>query len=494
MEVFNKKIEQRQFDSERRQLLVEVLKKQYDKISMKDQYLSLIDHLKSDKTFTVITAHQPVLFGGPLYVPYKIASAIQLAKRIHASNAQNDIIPVFVIGGEDHDFEEVNHCHIYGKMVNWHSESGSSVGRMSLEGLEASISEVESILGLPKSDIDVVHLLKSCFLNDELNYAEAYQKFIVSLFGEYGLLVANMDDKSFKTAFMPYIKEEILHSPSKTLVESQQSIKAKAGLGTQTFVRDINVFFVSKTHRSVILKEEDNFIIREEDEIWTRDEMIKRIESEPQNFSPNVVMRPIYQEFIFPNIAYIGGGGELSYWAERRSQFEHFDLDFPVLVRRASAMHLEPFIQKRMSDLNLAIEELSKGRHKIMEEKVREETSIDNDINALSSKVLQEFSKLVEVLNTQSESLGKYAMSEERKLEKTLESFQSKSIRELKKENDVLIGKIDKIFDQLFPGNGLQERHDNFLSYLNRNGQEYLNFLVENLDPLSSDIYLLTES
>lgn len=486
------RLEERSFSSEKRHNLVSVLKDQYKSIGQLDRYEDLIDGLNNDSTFTVITAHQPVLFSGPLYVPYKIASAIHLAR--HLSEAQNErkVVPVFVTGGEDHDFDEMNHLHLYNNRITWDHDSGGPVGRFDLSGIDEAIEEIAQILGEPRSDLKVIELIRSCF-SGERNYAQAYQDFIIRLFGQYGLLVINMDSESLKKAFIPIMKREIIEKPSKELVEATQKEKSSAGYDPQAFVREVNLFYIRNKTRSIILPENGGFLLRELEETMTEEDILKELDAHPASFSPNVVLRPLYQEYSLPNIAYIGGGGELSYWTERRSQFEAFGIDYPILVRRSSAIHLESFIISRMKDVGLSLDQLTQDKHKVIKSLVSQDTTLDDELKSISKDVMQEFEKLVLLLEDQADSLGKYARSEERKLEKTLENFQTKSFREIKKEYDVKVGKIEKVFDRLFPNNNLQERYSNFLSYLNRHGKAYLDFLVENLDPLKPTVTIIEE-
>ncbi|MDX1684777.1 MAG: bacillithiol biosynthesis cysteine-adding enzyme BshC [Saprospiraceae bacterium] len=486
-------LEAKNFDNQRRKTLVEVLSDQYRNLGHYNDHSSKIEKLRDDNTFTITTAHQPVLLGGPLYVPYKIASAIQLCRMVNERSSEKEVIPIFIVGGEDHDFDEINHCHLFGNRIEWQHESGGPVGRFDLEGLQTAIDEAIEILGNGDEVMDVKALLSESFSQKD-NYAQAYQDYIIRLFGKYGCLVLNMDEVRLKSGFMPLMKAEVESGISQPLVEKVQKKKEEAGYGAQTYVRQINLFYLDENVRSVILKlDNGSFRVRDLDLEWDEKQLISKLEQHPENFSPNVVMRPIYQEFTLPNIAYIGGGGELSYWSERQDQFKAFDVDFPILVRRKSVIHIESFIYRRMVSLGLDIDELVIDKHEVIKKLVSQDTTLDDKLKDKSKDVLHHFSKLVELLEDQAESLGKYAKSEERKLEKTLENFQDKSFREIKKEADVKVGKIEKVYDHIFPENGLQERYVNVLQLLNRHGRKYLDFLVSKLNPLETDVTVIIE-
>lgn len=488
----NKKAESRSFSQKSRKRLTDVLKSQYSTLGHYDQFQSVINSLEDENCFTVITAHQPVLFGGPLYIPYKIASAINLARQI-TENGDKTVLPVFVIGGEDHDFEEVNHLNIFGKKITWEHHNGGPVGRMDSKGLSDVIDQVTSFFSNGRTDVDIEDLLRSSF-TPERSYAQAYQDFIIKLFGQYDLIVLNMDSKELKAAFKDVMIREVKEQLSYQEVNQVQDAKAEAGFDAQAFVREVNLFYMTDNLRSVITKEGDRFHIRDNDEYLTEQELIDEIESSPWNFSPNVVLRPLYQEYSLPNIAYIGGGGELSYWSERKSQFEAFDISFPLLVRRCSVMHIDDFIEKKMDAAGMDLNQLMKSKHQTIHELVSQDTTLDDELKALSNDVLKAFEVLVVKLEEQSDSLGKYARSEERKLEKTMESFQTKSFREIKKDYDVKVNQIEKVYDHLFPSNGLQERYANFLPYYAKFGRPYLDYLVQQLNPLTDKWIVLYDN
>jgi bacillithiol biosynthesis cysteine-adding enzyme BshC len=319
LDAFTDVIAQRSFSSEQRSLLVEALRAQYQTLDMTFETDSPIDRLSNPNTYTVITAHQPVLFGGPMYIVYKIASAIKLASILKDKFRDKDFVPVFIMGGEDHDFQEVNHANVFRKKIEWKHFQGGSVGRYNLNDFSEIIDQLEMLLGSAGHASDVIKLIRSCFTTD-LSYGKAYQKFIHALFGKYGLLVVDLDDRELKRSFTPIMVKEVKERPSQKLIEKTQEELKSIGFKKQAHARAINLFYLGDDFRSVILFEDDKFIIRETNEAFSEDELVAKIHLEPENFSPNVVMRPIYQESVFPNLAYIGGGGELAYWSERKRQ------------------------------------------------------------------------------------------------------------------------------------------------------------------------------
>ncbi len=491
MESFSKMFSQKQIPNERRSTLVQAIRSQLESIGLWGKYSENVLSLLDKQTFVVTTAHQPVLFGGPLYIPYKIASTINLAKKLSRRYDAYKVIPVFVIGGEDHDFDEMNHLNLYGKEVKWSDTPGGAVGRMNTESLLSVIEEVNNILG-DRTNFDVATLLRDSFIGKK-SYAEGYQAFIMTLFGHYGLIALNLDDESLKSSFRDNMMKEVFDMPSKSLVEAEQDKIEAAGFKKQAFAREINLFYLADGVRSVILKEPTGYYLRELDEHWDAEKMRSELKYHPDRFSPNVILRPIYQEFILPNLAYIGGGGELAYWSERKTQFESYGIQRPLLIRRQSVVYFEDHVLKRMGKVGLTLDDMWMDMHVVLRELLGSENEIIEKLQRMSKETLSSFQQMVDIMSKESNSLGQYATAEKRKLEKTLDSFQTKTVRMLKKEDETKVAQIEKIYNLLFPNGGLQERHDNFLALLSRHGSSFLDLLVENLDPLNRKVTLILE-
>ena len=351
--VFNNR---KEYDIDR-QTLVRVLNAQYEGVESSALTQDNIKVLNENKTFTVTTAHQPSLLGGPLYYIYKILSAIKLSQRLNADYPGKRVIPVFVIGGEDHDFEEINHLHVFGKKIEWSSKDSGPVGRFSVEGIEEVINHVKDILGENSKVRELCDNLKA-FAQKSDNYAAFSFKFTHALFDKFGLVILRMDELDFKRNFIPSIKKEVLESPSKEIIAATQEKINALDYKAQTHIRDINFFYVKAGFRNRIEKEGDLYKIVDKDITFSEQEMIKEIENHPERFSPNVIMRPLFQSLTLPDLAYIGGGGELAYWMERKSHFALFGMHFPMLIRRKSAMILSAGDIKQSEKLGLSINAL----------------------------------------------------------------------------------------------------------------------------------------
>jgi bacillithiol biosynthesis cysteine-adding enzyme BshC len=476
-----------------RKTLVEVIKSQHSKLEKVSPAVeSNIESLLLENTFTVVTAHQPSLFTGPLFYIFKIVSAIKLAQQLKAAFPENNFVPVFITSGEDHDFEEVNHLHLFGKKLIWESGEKGAVGNMKTASLNSVLSDLKTVLGESEQAQELYHLIEATHTKNE-RYADAAFELSYELFKENGLVVLNPNDAKLKQIFAPIIKEEIFNQPSQSLVN--QTIKAleKVGFPSQATPREINFFYLADQVRERIVEEAGTFKVLNTNLKFSRGEMETEIENHPERFSPNVVMRPIFQEKILPNLAYIGGGGELAYWLERKSQFEHFGLNFPVLVRRNSAMWVDAGSAKRMEKLNLTLDNIWTDTNdlvrKYLKENAESELSLQDEINenkAVFEKIAQKTAKV-------DPTLVKTVWAEHSKAEKAIEQLQTRLVKAEKQKHETAIQQIQSLKEKLFPGGNLQERYENFIPLYLKHGSDFKQVLMENFDPLEKKFVLIVD-
>jgi bacillithiol biosynthesis cysteine-adding enzyme BshC len=475
-----------------RSLLVQVLKEQYKKLAANERTSKQIERLGDENVFTVVTAHQPALFTGPLYYIYKIASTIHLARKLNEAYPDFHVVPVFISGGEDHDFEEVNHAQIFGNTLTWENDEGGSVGRMSTQSLSNVLEELQQLLGDSENAVALFKRIQNAYTQFD-QYGHATQALVHDLFGDQGLVVLGMDDPALKKAFIPYIKQEIFEQPSQGFVQAAQKRLEDLGFSGQAHPREINFFHLGVGYRSRIVEEKGAYQVLNQNISFTREELEQEIEAHPERFSPNVVMRPIYQELILPNLAYIGGGGELAYWLERREQFEHFGIPYPMLIRRNSVIWIDKTSGKRMDKLELSITDLMGEVEQLIKDYVKrnsdEELSFSEQKKALAAIYAQIAQKTQEVDPT----LVKTARAEQATAMKGIGSLEGRLVKAEKQKQETAVNQIRKVKEKLFPGNGLQERVDNFIPFYLKHGDAFLQLLINELDPLRKELVLIEE-
>ena len=473
-----------------RSILVEVLHDQYKSKAPSAVVRQNIDSLLDEKTFTVITAHQPALFTGPLYFIYKICSTIHLSTLLNQRFPEYHIVPLFILGGEDHDFDEINHLNLFGKTIRWeHPEPGGPVGRMDLRGIPACLDQLSAVLGDSERALEISKVLRSSFSEDS-SYGEGMRKWVHHLFAKYGLVIVSTDDRRLKHAFTSTIKDEIFNKTSHRLVRRTQDELDKIGFSDQAYAREINVFYMEDGIRERIVENGAGYLAGEKS--FTKEEAMEMLEKQPEHFSPNVILRPLFQESVFPNLAYIGGGGEIAYWLERKNQFHHYDIPYPMVIRRNSVVCLSKGIQKGIDKTGLGLEDfLVKDINQFVSQMISTEKSISLDTYRVELQRM--IDRLAEDAAHQDPTLQSYVAAEGTKMEKSLDNIEKRMLKAAKSQAEIRINRIRNIYDKLFPNQSLQERKENFLSIYVKLGDEFLDFLVEHLNPLDKRFLVITE-
>ncbi|MCB0654364.1 MAG: bacillithiol biosynthesis cysteine-adding enzyme BshC [Saprospiraceae bacterium] len=492
IESFGQIITDKQKENTDRQVLVDALLKQYSQMNPHQRVKENIQSLARENTFTVTTAHQPALFTGPLYYTYKIISTIRLAEELNRFYPDYHFVPVFVSGAEDHDFEEINHANLFQKHIVWENNEKGAVGMMKTHTLKNPLAELKEILGESEQAKSMLNIFSTaCAFNE--TYGEATIQVINELYESYGLVVLDMNKPALKRLFIPIAEQELLHQVSQPMIEAAQEKLEAAGFGGQAHARDINLFYLSDQIRNRIVFEDDLYKVVETELVFSAKEILEELHNHPERFSPNVVLRPLYQELILPNLAYIGGGGEIAYWLERLKQFEHFGINFPMLVRRNSVLWIDKNSQKKIEKLGFNAETLFNDTDWLIR------TYVDH--NASSPLSLEEEKKLLEavfegILKKTEEvdpSLQKAVLAEQTRQLKTIDQLESRLHRAEKQKHDTAINQIRSLKEKFFPNNGLQERTDNFLPYYLKYGEAYFDLLKAELDPLEQGFIVFIE-
>jgi bacillithiol biosynthesis cysteine-adding enzyme BshC len=492
LEAFEKVIAKKHFEGSKRQILVEELTQQYEGVAASAATLENIQKLKEANCYTIITAHQPNLFTGPLYSIYKIISTINLVEKLSKHYPEQQFVPVFWTGGEDHDFDEVNHLNLFGKRLTWEDKQGGSVGQYSVDSLRSVLDQTKEILGDGEHAKVVAEKLEE-FYGNASSYSEAVKHFLNWIFGRYGLIIANAGSAGLKRQMAPLFKDELLNQSSKGIIaETIQNLEA-GGYQEQAHAREINLFYLSSNKRSRIVKEGNQYKVLDTDLRFSEAEILEELAANPQNFSPNVILRPLFQESIFPNLAYIGGGGEIAYWLERKTQFEHYQVPFPMLIRRCSVLWIPKGMTKLMSKLDIQTDQLFGDTHQLLKQYVldntEEELALNQELEALNNIFEQIMVKAKRV----DPALEPSVLGQQKQMQKAVENMEQRLIRSEKKKNETSMQQIQKLKDNLFPNNGLQERYDNFLAFYSRYGNVFLDTLKANLDVLDKKMVVIED-
>lgn len=476
-----------------RKALVEVLQRQYQSEEVSQKTMDNILSLAETNTFTIITAHQPALFTGPLYYIFKISSCINLCRQLNKAYPNYNFVPLFINGSEDHDFEEIDHCHIDHKTIRWDRSSAGSVGNFSVDGLEDVIQEAEQMLSPSRHRDAIIKTMKTALKKAD-NYDDFVLTMVNALFGTYGLVIANGGDRQLKANFADIIRQEIFDQPSKKRIEETQAALSAIRHKPQAHARPINLFYKYQNQRIRIEQDGHQYRLVGTDVTWTRAEMEAEINQNPERFSPNVAMRPIYQEFTFPNLAYIGGGGEIAYWLERKTQFEYYKVFYPMLIRRNSAMIVKDNIQRTISKLDLSIDKYFAPTHSIINNFLDQHTETGYDLSSKKETIDQLWKAIAEHAKSVDPTLEMTMLAKGAEQKKAIAFAEKKIKKHLKAKEQINVNRIEKIRNQLFPKEGLQERYDNFLPYFSEDGQALIDFLIDHLDPMDRQFSIIYQS
>ena len=452
-----------------RDLLVSVLTRQNGSINLSDESLRNIESLLDSNTFTITTGHQLCLFTGPLYFIYKIISTLNLTERLRKEFSQYNFVPIFWMASEDHDFKEVNHVSLYGEKFVWECNQKGIVGDFKTEGILEIIEEIDSFLGGNNDEKSFINLLKKSY--SKSNLLEATRDLVNELFGEYGLVILDSNDKYLKKKLIPIMKEDIINQSLSPIIKKNSDKNSKT-YKTQAFVRNINFFKISEAKRERVLESVSE----------------NEIENNPEKFSPNVLIRPLYQELILPNLCYVGGGAEISYWMQLKSVFQQQDIVFPILTLRNSVMWIEEKDYEKWNNLGFDIENIFLSTPLLEKMYVQKQSEISLSKEKLSlENVYRSISK-----RTNDQSIKSLIESNFVKNFKSLEKIEKKLIRFEKQKHENSLNQIRKIKSKLFPNKQLQERNDNLITYYHTYGEKFIETLKEELDPLDSNFLILS--
>jgi len=476
------------YSSEIRNTLVKELKSKYSEIKTNELVLANIEKLNNDMTYTVTTGHQLSLFTGPIYFIYKILNTIKLAEYLNLSNTGFSYVPVFWMASEDHDFEEIQSISLFNKEIKWETNQTGAVGRFDLTDFNLV---KDSMLELFKNDSDseVYQLLESI---DGHNYGDATFKLINRLFEKYGLIIIDGDNKAYKEIFKPIIKNELKTNFSFDSVnETNKKLEIKK-IKRQLTAREINLFYLHNQERTRIIKEEQHYKI-EGVGSFDLESILNLVEENPENFSPNVVLRPLFQETLLPNICYIGGGGEISYWLQLKQVFNSTKTTYPLLSVRNSFQLIDSISKKKMDKLSLNNNDLFKDTDILKKDYVLSNSS-DLDFEHLEKLVTDYTVNLEAKIQQINEGLINFGKAESVKIKNQLNSIKKKLIKSEKEKNEQSLNQIEQLKERLFPNGKPQERVINFFSICN-DGQikKHLDDLYDAMDPFEKDFIILTQ-
>lgn len=471
---------QRQFPQAQRQVLQQVLRRQYEGLPDAAVSLAAIERLGQGNTFTVTTGHQLNVMTGPLYFIYKIATVIGLARQLKERHPDCEFVPVYWMATEDHDYEEIRSFRLEGRTYRWqHPQPAGPVGRLSLDGMPELFSQRK----------DLPELVRQAYLQSD-NLAQATRKLVHALFGQYGLICLDADAPELKALARPLMRADLLEGiPYREVERSNQALQA-AGYGSQAYVRPLNFFYMEGHLRERIEHTPEGYAVLNTSLRFTPEALEALIEQHPERFSPNVLLRPAYQETILPNLAYIGGPAEVVYWLQLYGMFQALQVPFPQLLPRLFAGLLTGRQQSQLDALGFAPQELRATEPELRNAFIERHSSADyllsqekRELQALYARIAQ---KATQVDNT----LLAHVQAEEKRMQAHLAHTEHKMRKSEQRRHSDGIGQLLRLREALYPGGGLQERTDNFLNAYLKN-PAFIGKLIQELPPLGFQFHYI---
>jgi len=482
-------LKQSSFGAQSRNLLVEVLNTQYQNIKISKNTKQNIQSLLEDTTFTITTGHQLNLFTGPLYFLYKIFSAINLCEQLKKEFPKLNFVPIYWMATEDHDFEEINFFNFNQKKISWNRNSKSAVGRLSTKGLNQIYDIFTNELGNSMNAEYLANLFKESYLQHD-NLAEATRYLANELFSQYGLVIIDGDNKKLKEQFIPHIENELIdqtcfNNVSSTIKDFGNTYKV------QVNPREINLFYLTDEIRERIIHKKGVYSTVNNQFSWNKDEMLKHLQEMPERFSPNVIMRPLYEEVVLPNLCYIGGGGELAYWLELKSYFDTENIPFPILLLRNSALVVSKIQRQKLTKLNISLSEIFLKQQELINKKIKEVSDVKIDFSEQRQFLENQFIELEELAKLTDKSFIGAVKAQQSKQLKGLDKLEKRLLKAQKRKLSSLVERITELQNELFPNQSLEERTRNFSELYVNHGKEFIEKLKSNLDPLGEEFQII---
>ena len=459
------------FTSDHRRKLHDSLKAQYGSLPVTEATAKNLEALLSENTFTVTTGHQLNLFTGPLYFIYKIATVINACRRLKALHPDKNFVPVYWMASEDHDFDEIRSFKLGDRKFTWQSQQKGAVGRFSLKDLQPLLKEIPG---------DLTPFAEA--YSRSTNLAAAVRHYVNALFGHEGLVVIDGDDAQLKATFRPVMEADIFSGITHQLVETTNEKLKALGYEPQVFVRDINFFWLGDGSRERMEKHGDRWTVLQTGLSFTEQELRTAIRETPERLSPNVILRPLYQETILPNLAYVGGPAENVYWLQLQEVFRHFKVPFPMLMPRNFVMVMDAPAARLFGKTGLTTEELFMPKYELLNLVTRRNSEHDLGLAAEKAAIESAYAKVRDKACAIDPTLEKMVEAEQQRRLKGLETIEHKMLRAERRRQSDRLRQVETLKDQLFPGGGLQERTDNLLLF-SQTDPSFVNRILAALDP-----------
>lgn len=477
-----------------RENILSILREQNPASSVSGLTSSNIEVLKFQNSFAVMTGQQLGLATGPLYTIYKTITAIKLAKSLSEKYPDYNFVPVFWLEGDDHDFDEVSTLKVLDNensitTISYNDGLDAETNRgpmgeytfdltidQNLEKLRSSLRETEF-----KSVI--LELLTKHYYAGA-TFKSAFVGLMRELFDEYGLILFDPQSSKVKDILRVIFKKDV----EKFRFIAEELILRSANLEevyhAQVKVKPINLFYNEDSGRYSIEPTETDFRLKGKRKKFTAEELFEQIDFFPEKISPNVILRPICQDYLFPTAFYVGGPAEISYHAQIVPYYEILNLTQPILYPRASATIIESRVQQILDKHDLKLQDFFYDNEQLAL-KIADSSSeikVSDIFGRVEKELLAVFEGLSQDITMIDPTLTDVVSGAKLKSEQYLNVVRDKALAAQKRKNEVIFRQIYKTSNVLYPDENLQERELNFIYFANKYGLDFIKFIYENLE------------
>ncbi|WP_261510915.1 bacillithiol biosynthesis cysteine-adding enzyme BshC [Chryseobacterium paludis] len=480
LEHFTKQIhlKQESFTSEQRDVLFNVLEQQLSNLKLSTRQKENLENLKLPDTFTITTGHQLNLFSGPVFFVYKILQTIKTCSYLKVHFPDFNFVPVYWMASEDHDFAEINHFKTENNYYEINEKSGGPVGRIEVSDT-FFISEFEKEFKDSVFGTELILMLKEAYKVGN-TLTDAIKILVNRLFSDFGLLIIDGDSKELKNQIKDIFKDEILNSSLYNVSKEKVNFLTGKYGKVQVNPREINLFYFSET-RDRIDFDGNKYIIIDKGLQFSREEILNELEDSPERFSPNALMRPVYQEKVLPNLAYIGGNAEIMYWLELKDYFDTINIPFPILIPRNSMLFLQDKTLKKIDKLNLKIDDFFQNFATITNGKILDDSAVVKVLEEKESLLINSFSDLRAIAETTERSFGNMVKAEEVRQLKSFKRMKKRLLHAEKIKQSELLERLENLFLDVHPSKTWQERVYNFSVFFADYGYSWLETCLEEM-------------
>ncbi len=487
---FAKKIlaKKESYNTETREVLAEAVREQMSVLNLSKEQKENVEKLQNVDTFTITTGHQLNLFTGPVFFIYKILQTIKTVEYLTRKFPNKNFVPVFWMATEDHDFDEIKQFRTDKNVYGIKEKSGGAVGKIKITDTNfiANFSQEFKDFTFGEELIDLL----SYSYKPGKTLAEATRILVSSIFSQYGLLIVDGDDKNLKKLARNIFKEELLSQ--KLFHETSETVKLfKEKYGkVQVNPREINLFYLTETRNRIELQG-NTYKIVDTDELFTKDEILKQLEDFPEKFSPNALLRPVYQETILPNLAYIGGNAEIMYWMELKDYFKKQEIPMPVLVPRTSMLFVTEKNIKKIKKFGLDIRDFFSDSKSVANRVILQNNEIELMLKMQEENIELTYTKLKEAATKTDITFGNLVDAERKRQLNSFARMQKRLLRAEKKKQHEVLERIHNLYNEIHPSNTWQERLLNFSYFYSEYGKNWLETCLSETQAKGSELIVM---